>query len=64
MTGAKSYVYRCKEIEEVLNSNFSESSLNKINVKSSGLNSDIHASSEYRAHLILTLAKKAVAGCK
>ena len=64
VTGAKSYVYRCKEIEEALNSNFSESSLNKINVKSSGLNSDIHASSEYRAHLILTLAKKAVAGCK
>ena len=28
------------------------------------LNSDLHASSEYRAHLIGVMAKKAVAGCK
>ena len=34
---------------------------NNVRIKSSGLNSDIHASSEYRARLITVLAKKAVA---
>lgn len=64
VTGAKSCVYRSTEIEKALNSNFSESSLDSINIKSSNLNSDIHASADYRAHLIIALAKKAVAGCK
>ena len=64
VTGAQSSVYRCKEIENALKSDFSTSSINNINVKSSGLNSDIHASSNYRANLITTLAKKAVADCK
>ncbi len=61
VTGAQSVVYRSKELEKALNSNFSESSINNVRIKSSGLNSDIHASSEYRAHLINVLAKKAVA---
>ncbi len=64
VTGAKSYVFRCEEIEKILSKNFSESSLNSLNLKTSGLNADIHASADYRAHLILTLAKKAVASCK
>ena len=61
VTGAQSVVYRSKELEKALNSNFSESSINNVRIKSSGLNSDIHASSEYRARLITVLAKKAVA---
>ena len=64
VTGAQSVVYRCKEIENALNSNFSASAIDGVKIKSSGLNSDIHASSDYRAHLIKVLAKKAVAGCK
>ncbi len=64
VTGAQSVVYRCKEIENALNSNFSVSAIDGVKIKSSGLNSDIHASSDYRAHLIKVLAKKAVAGCK
>jgi len=47
-----------------LNSNFSAAALNDVKIKSSGMNSDIHASSEYRAHLIKVLAKKAITGCK
>ena len=64
ITGAQSVAYRDSEIEKALNSNFSPSALSSININSSDLNSDIHASSEYRANLIVTLAKRAVAGCK
>ena len=64
VTGAQSVVYRCKEIEKALNNNFSESALDNISLKSSNLNSDIHASAEYRASLIVSCAQKAVAGSK
>ena len=64
VTGAQSVVYRCKEIENELSSNFTASTVDKVKIKSSNLNSDIHASSSYRAHLIKVLAKKAIAGCK
>jgi len=64
ITGAKSAVYNCGEIEKVLNGNFSETAIDNINIKSSGLNSDIHASAEYRANLIKVFAKKAVKTCK
>ena len=64
VTGAQSVVYRCKEIEKALNNNFSESALDSVSLKSSNLNSDIHASAEYRASLIVSCAQKAVAGSK
>ena len=64
ITGAQSAVYRLKEFEGVLKSNFSGSAIDNIKIKSSDLNSDIHASSNYRAHLIKVLTKRAVAGCK
>ncbi len=64
VTGAQPVVYRCKEIEKELNNNFSPDALNNVVLKSSDLNSDIHASNEYRASLIVSAAQKAVAGCK
>ena len=64
ITGAQSVAYRSKEIESALNSNFSGSAMDGLKIKSSSLNSDIHASANYRAHLIKVLAKRAVAGCK
>jgi len=64
ITGVESVVFRCKKIESALKSNFSSSALDSVKISSSGFNSDIHASSDYRAHLIKVLAKKAVAGCK
>ena len=64
VTGVESVVFRCKKIESALKSNFSSSALDGVKINSSGFNSDIHASSDYRAHLIKVLAKKAVAGCK
>ena len=64
VTGVESVVFRCKKIESALKSNFSSSALDSVKINSSGFNSDIHASSDYRAHLIKVLAKKAVIGCK
>ena len=64
VTGVESVVFRCKKFESALKSNFSSSALDSVKFNSSGFNSDIHASSDYRAHLIKVLAKKAVADCK
>ena len=60
VTGVESCVFRCKKLEGVLSSNFSPSSIDKISISSKGFNADIHASAEYRANLIVVLAKKAV----
>ena len=51
------------EIENALNNNFSSSAIDNVTISSKDLNSDIHASSEYRAHLIKIMAKRAVEGC-
>ena len=63
VTGAGSCVFRSKELESALSSNFSSSAIESVNVSSKGLNSDIHASAEYRAHIIKVMAKKAVSSC-
>ncbi|MGE0847509.1 MAG: xanthine dehydrogenase family protein subunit M [Flavobacteriaceae bacterium] len=62
VTGAGSDgVFRSAEIEEALKKRFNAKSLDGVTVSSSGLNSDIHASADYRAHLIQVMAKRAVA---
>ena len=63
ITGAASCVFRCKPLEESLSNNFSSASIDKTSINSKGLNSDIHASAEYRAHIIKVMAKKAVSSC-
>ena len=63
VTGAANCVFRSKELEEVLSNNFSSSVIDNINVSSKELNSDIHASADYRAHIIKIMAKKAVSSC-
>ena len=63
ITGAESVVFRCKKIEDALNSNFSSSAIEKVQINPSSFNSDIHASTEYRANLIKVFAKKAVEAC-
>lgn len=60
ITGASSCVFRSKELEAALTNNFSPSSIDNLNVPSQNLNSDIHASAEYRAHMIKVMAKKAM----
>ena len=63
ITGAGNSVFRCKPLEDSLTSNFSPASIDKTTISSKGFNSDIHASAEYRAHIIKVMAKKAVSSC-
>ena len=63
ITGASSCVFRSKELESILSNNFSSLSIDNANISSDGFNSDIHASAEYRAHMVKVMAKKAVSSC-
>ena len=63
VTGAKSCVYNEKSIASALSKNFSSSSLDSVKISSSGMNSDIHASADYRANMVKVFAKKAVDAC-
>jgi carbon-monoxide dehydrogenase medium subunit len=47
-------------MEDALAANFAPGALARISVAPSGLNSDIHADSEYRAHLVVVMARRAV----
>lgn len=64
VTGAGPKVFRVPEMEKALAAKFSADAIAGIAVKASGLNSDIHASPEYRAHLVNVLARRAVAAAK
>ena len=61
VTGAGSSVFRVAAMEQALAKNFAPAALDGIAVPANGLNSDIHAAADYRAHLIGVLAKRAVA---
>ena len=62
VTGAgEDGVFRVADMESALASNWSPDAVADIKVGQSGLNADIHASAEYRAHLIGVMAKRAVA---
>ena len=63
VTGAKPCVYNEKNLVKALESNFSSNSISGMKADSSDMNSDIHASAEYRASLVVTQAKKAVEAC-
>ena len=61
-TGAsQSGVMRVPSIEAALKANWSASALDSVNISASGLMSDIHGSSDYRANLIKVMAQRAVA---
>jgi carbon-monoxide dehydrogenase medium subunit len=62
VTGAGSNgVFRVKSFEEALKKRFSPKSLDGLTIPADGMNSDIHGSAEYRAHLVSVLARRAVA---
>jgi carbon-monoxide dehydrogenase medium subunit len=63
VTGAKSCVYIDKELSKKLSSDFSSSAIEGIELDDSEMNSDMHASAEYRANLVSLYAKKAVEAC-
>lgn len=61
VTGAGSDgVFRAEELEEALSGNFSASALDGTSVDAEGLLNDIHATPDYRAHLVRVLAQRAV----
>jgi carbon-monoxide dehydrogenase medium subunit len=53
-------VFRVGAFESALGQNFSAAALDGLTVSADDLTSDIHASADYRAHLIGVLAKRAV----
>lgn len=61
VTGAGACAFRVGEMESALAGNFSADAVAGINIPDTDLNSDIHASAEYRAHLVTVMAKRAVA---
>jgi len=63
VTGAKSCVYNDENLAGALSNNFSSSAIDNVKISSSGMNSDIHASADYRANMVKAFAKKAVDAC-
>jgi carbon-monoxide dehydrogenase medium subunit len=61
VTGAGPCVFRQSDMETALGSNFAPEAVENIKQDAGDLNSDIHASAEYRAHLVTVMAKRAVA---
>ncbi|MEM7407303.1 MAG: xanthine dehydrogenase family protein subunit M [Pseudomonadota bacterium] len=60
VTGAGPSVFRVAEMEAALGEDFSPEAVAGIRIPDDGLNEDIHASAEYRAHLVTVMAKRAV----
>ena len=63
VTGATPCAHRALRLEEPLNSDFTPQALDAVEIPVDKMNSDIHASAEYRAHLVKVMAKRAVAAC-
>ncbi|MFQ5764403.1 MAG: FAD binding domain-containing protein [Rhodospirillales bacterium] len=60
VTGAGPCVFRLDAMEDALAADFTAGAVNGVVVPADGLNADIHASAEYRAHLIGVMAARAV----
>jgi len=62
ITGAGPCAFRVPEFESALTGGLDPNKIKDIKVSADGLNTDIHASAEYRAHLINVMARRAMGG--
>lgn len=60
VTGAGPSAFRVKKMETVLAKNFTPQAIAGIAIPADGLNSDIQAAADYRAHLVTVMAQRAV----
>jgi len=60
VTGAASAVFRCKPIEDALAKSWTAAAAKAVKVSATDLNSDLHGSPAYRAHLVSVMAARAV----
>lgn len=61
VTGAGPCAFRSFMLETALSGNFSQAALDGLSIDTDDLNEDLFASAEYRAHLVIAMAKHAVA---
>jgi carbon-monoxide dehydrogenase medium subunit len=61
VTGAASHVHRATAIEAALAKSFTAGAAKAVKIPADHLNTDLHGSAEYRAHLVSVLAGRAVA---
>ena len=61
VTGCAGCAFRVPNLEKALEADFSPDAAKAVRVSSDGLSSDLHASADYRAHLIPVLTARAVA---
>lgn len=61
VTGAAASVFRASVLEAALTASFAPAAARAVKIEADELNTDMHASAEYRAHLIPVLAARAVA---
>ncbi|MCZ6709982.1 MAG: xanthine dehydrogenase family protein subunit M [Gammaproteobacteria bacterium] len=60
VTGAGPCAFRATAIEEALNANLDPAAIDEVLVPDANFNNDLHASAEYRAHLVKVMASRAV----
>jgi carbon-monoxide dehydrogenase medium subunit len=63
VTGAGPSAFRATVMEQALAKSFAAGALDGIAISADSLNSDLHAAADYRAHLVMVMARRAVAAC-
>lgn len=61
VTGAGPGVFRAADLEAALSADFSPGALERISIDATNLLSDMHGDREYRANLVMVMARRAVA---